>query len=215
MSGIFLSLEGIDGSGKTTQIERLSAILRRHGHAVVTVREPGSTPFAEQVRAILLDNGTDIGARTELLLYLACRAQLVETVVRPALAEGAVVIADRFADSTTAYQGYGRELGRELVRQGNDLATAGLQPALTWVIDLPVEIAADRRAKEPGDRLEAEARDFHERVRRGFLELAAREPERVIVVDGLRSADAITDEIMGQLAARYPWLTGSAAQSVD
>ena len=215
MSGIFMSLEGIDGSGKTTQVDRLSHILRREGHSVVTVREPGSTPFAEQIRAILLDNGTDIEARTELLLYLACRAQLIETVIRPALSDGAVVIADRFTDSSTAYQGYGRELGAEVVRQANDLATAGLQPSLTCVIDLPIDIAAGRREGNLDDRLEAETRAFHERVRRGFLELAARERDRVFVVHGTLSVDQITHEIIEQLEARFPGLITAPGRSID
>ena len=145
MSGIFISLEGIDGAGKSTQARRLVETFQSAGHDVVTVREPGTTPLAERVRPVILDREmTGIGARAELLLYLACRAQLVDEVVRPALQEGLIVVSDRYADSSVAYQGYGRELGADLVRQVNAFATGGLMPDLTIVIDIPVKEATQR-----------------------------------------------------------------------
>ncbi|HDS74100.1 MAG TPA: dTMP kinase, partial [Firmicutes bacterium] len=142
-----------------------------------------------------------------LMLYLASRAQLVAEVVRPALAAGSVVISDRYADSSVAYQGYGRELGVDVVRQSNALATGNLQPDLTLVIDIPVEITKERMNGKTADRLESEKRSFHERIRNGFLEIARDEPERVVVVDGTKSPDDVHLEIVRIVSIRFPELT--------
>lgn len=207
MLGLFLSFEGIDGCGKTTQVERVTQMIRSTGRDVLSVREPGSTNVAEHVRSLLLDPAqSGIDARTELLLYLACRAELVQRSIRPTLGRGGVVISDRFADSTMAYQGYGRQLGADLVRQANRFATSGLAPNLTLLIDLPVEIAAERRGKEKADRLEREEKDFHERVRKGFLEIARGEPDRVVVIDGTLPVDDVTNQVVDALALRVPRL---------
>lgn len=215
MSGIFLSLEGIDGSGKTTQAARLVEILRGAGHRVISVREPGSTALAERVRQVLLDPAASaISPRAELLLYVACRAQLVDEVIRPALDAGAVVVSDRFADSTLAYQGYGRELGPEVVREANMVATGGLAPALTFVLDIPPEEAVRRRGASAADRLEGEARAFHERVRRGFLEIAHREPERVSVVDGGLPPEEVASRILDLIDSRFPELLADRPRSI-
>lgn len=207
MSRLFLTLEGIDGSGKSTQATRLEKVLRSAGRRVVLVREPGSTALAERVRAILLDRElAALDPRAELLLYVACRAQLVHETIRPALGGGVIVVSDRFSDSTIAYQGYGRELGADLARQADLVATNGIQPDLTFLIDLPVDVAASRLTSKRSDRLEAEERAFHERVRRGFLEIARQEPDRVVVVDGSPPPDEVTERIVEQLAARIPGL---------
>ena len=208
MSGIFISLEGIDGAGKSTQACRLVEMLQSAGHDVVTVREPGTTPLAERVRPVILDREmTGIGARAELLLYLACRAQLEDEIVRPALEAGKTVVSDRYADSSVAYQGYGRELGADLVRQVNAFATGGLMPDLTIVIDIPVELTAQRRTGS-ADRLEAEDRAFHQRIRAGFIEIAEGEPERCAVVDGTASEDDVASAVAASVRRGFPGLLG-------
>lgn len=208
MTGRFITLEGIDGAGKSTQAQRLTEVLRAAGNTVVSVRDPGTTSLAERVRGILLDRTvTGVDPMAELMLYLASRAQLVAEVVRPALAAGSVVISDRYADSSVAYQGYGRELGVDVVRQSNALATGNLQPDLTLVIDIPVEITKERMNGKTADRLESEKRSFHERIRNGFLEIARDEPERVVVVDGTRSPDDVHLEIVRIVSIRFPELT--------
>ena len=208
MTGRFITLEGIDGAGKSTQAQRLTEVLRAAGNTVVSVRDPGTTSLAERVRGILLDRTvTGVDPMAELMLYLASRAQLVAEVVRPALAAGSVVISDRYADSSVAYQGYGRELGVDVVRQSNALATGNLQPDLTLVIDIPVEITKERMNGKTADRLESEKRSFHERIRNGFLEIARDEPERVVVVDGTKSPDDVHLEIVRIVSIRFPELT--------
>ena len=208
MTGRFITLEGIDGAGKSTQAQRLTEVLRAAGNTVVSVRDPGTTSLAERVRGILLDRTvTGVDPMAELMLYLASRAQLVAEVVRPALAAGSVVIGDRYADSSVAYQGYGRELGVDVVRQSNALATGNLQPDLTLVIDIPVEITKERMNGKTADRLESEKRSFHERIRNGFLEIARDEPERVVVVDGTKSPDDVHLEIVRIVSIRFPELT--------
>jgi dTMP kinase len=219
MSGVLISVEGIDGSGGSTQVKALVDELASTGRRVVQVREPGSTEVAERVRAILLDTRSDIGPRAELLLYLACRAQLVDETIRPALAEGAIVVADRFIDSSVAYQGYGRNLGGDVVAQGNWLATGGIVPDLTFVLDLPVDAAAARRTKRDGsadgDRLESEPAEFHERVRQGFLGVAKAEPNRVVVIDATRSIADVTSTMADELHVRAPRLWPQDRQALD
>ena len=179
---MFISFEGLDGCGKTTQAAMLAAALELEGRTVVRVREPGGTPIGERIRELLLDGDSVIGGAAEALLYAAARAQLVDQVILPALARGEVVVADRFIDSSLAYQGVARGLGLEQVLQANQLATGGLMPDITLLLELPAELAAARRGDSP-DRIESEGDGFHAAVAEGFAAAAARFPERIHVVD--------------------------------
>lgn len=203
MSGLFITFEGGEGSGKSTQLERLERHLEARGSRVVTTREPGGTPISEAIRSMLLDpENTSITSTTELLLYEAARAQHVEETIRPALEEGAVVLCDRFYDSTTAYQGAGRGLHGDDLDRLHRLATRGLVPDLTILIDIPVEEGLRRAsARRKHDRIEQEPLAFHKSVRKGFLALAEREPERVEVIDGMLSVEAIADTIARRVDA--------------
>lgn len=197
----FITFEGVEGSGKSTQAARLADALKRAGHEVVTTREPGGTELGRKLRSILLeDDAPAPDAETELLLYLADRAEHVSRLIRPALERGAIVICDRFSDSTLAYQGYGRGLDPEMVTKMDAFARAGLIPGRTILLDLPVEEGLTRaRATGPADRLEQETIEFHRRVRHGFHEIAAAEPERVLRFDAREDlatlARAIADEV--------------------
>lgn len=204
MSGLFITLEGGDGAGKTTQAELLSAWLDARGHETVRTREPGGTPLGAAVRGILLHGGTELGTvdpRAEALLYAADRAQHVAQLVRPALDRGAVVVQDRYIDSSLAYQGAGRVLDTADVRRISEWASGGLWPALTILLDASPELAAERRAARGGtaDRLEAEAAAFHAAVRNGFLDLAAAEPGRFLVLDASRPVDELHREIIARV----------------
>lgn len=191
---MFITFEGIDGSGKTTQITLLESWLRGKGMGVVSLREPGGTALSESVRGVLLSAKHDIVSRAELLLFEAARAQLVETVIRPAINRGEVVICDRFADSSTAYQGFGRGLPVEEVQQCNNIATGGLLPTITFFLDVSVEIslarASGRQTSAP-DRMEKSGLEFFERVRNGYLALANAEPERFVIVPAEQPAEEI------------------------
>ncbi len=189
-----MTFEGIDFSGKTTQALKLVERLKAGGHEVVYVREPGGTKISEAIRTILLDvSHAEMHARTELFLYSAARAQIVEQVIRPALQQNRIVVCDRYADSSTAYQGYGRGLDLQMVLTLNQYATRRLVPRLTVLLDLPPELASERRrlAGKEKDRLESEERAFYQRVRNGYLEMAQKEPNRFWVVDGTSSPEAI------------------------
>ncbi|MFA7248739.1 MAG: dTMP kinase [Dehalococcoidia bacterium] len=193
-AGWFVTLEGGEGAGKSTQIAALARLATVAGLEVVTCREPGGTPLGERLRSALLS--TEAGETTpapaaELLVFTAARAQLVAEVIRPALERGALVICDRFSDSTMAYQHYGRGLDRAMVEAANHAATQGLVPDLTVLLDLPPE-QAFQRGDRGGDYLEREDMAFHRRVRRGFLELAAAEPERWLVLDATHPEMQIT-----------------------
>lgn len=197
MKGLFITLEGVEGSGKSTQARLLKDHLEGRGHRVLLTREPGGTPLAEKIREIVLNpmnNG--LGVTAELLLYEAARAQHVHELVRPALDEGVIVVSDRYIDSTTAYQGAGRQMDLELVKRLHAIATGGLLPDLTFLLDLPVEEGL-RRATAGGkrDRIEQEPVEFHERVRQGFLQLAREEPVRIRKIDGLQPSDVVAKEI--------------------
>ena len=190
--GLFVTFEGGDGAGKTTQIERAAAWLRELGREVVITREPGGTPLGVEIRRLLL-HGDDVASRAEALLYAADRAHHVETLVRPALARGAVVLQDRYIDSSIAYQGAGRALAADDVESISRWATRGLTPDVTVLIDVSPEVARERRgARGAEDRLEREADDFHTRVREHFLRLAARDEARYLVLDAGRSRDDLT-----------------------
>lgn len=199
---LFITFEGIEGSGKTTQISRLATHLRSQGLEVVQTREPGGCRIADAIRGILLDSdNAGLVPTAELLLYAAARRQHVEEVIQPALAADQVVLCDRFTDATLAYQGYGRGLSLELIENLNSLAGAGLCPELTLLFELPVEIGLNRalrrieNATGPAeDRFEQESLAFHERVRQGYLTLAERNPHRY----RLLAAEAHPDQVFAQ-----------------
>lgn len=203
--GLFITLEGGDGSGKTTQAELLGAWLAEAGRTVVRTREPGGTEVGVEVREIVLHHRGDIAPRAEALLYAADRAHHVATLVRPALERGDVVIQDRYIDSSVAYQGAGRVLDPDAVRGLSEWATEGLQPDLTILLDLDADVARTRldSARTRYDRLEAEASAFHTRVRAAFLALAETEPSRFLVVDAslpvAEIASAIRERVAGLL----------------
>jgi dTMP kinase len=200
-AGIFISFEGSEGCGKTTQIERLSRALREAGRNVLVTREPGGTPVGEQIRHVLQHSKDSEGmtSESELLLFAASRAQLVREVVQPALTAGTDVISDRFLDSTTVYQGVARRLAAEDVRRINAFAVGDCLPDLTFVLDLEATEARARvfgpGADSEPDRIEREPLEFYERVRAGYLELAATEPTRFRVIDGSRDRDTIATQI--------------------
>lgn len=203
LPGWFIAFEGGEGAGKSTQSRRLAAWLREAGHEVVQTREPGDTPAAEAMRAILLGREyAGLGSRTEALLFAAARADHVERVVRPALERGAVVVCDRYLDSSLAYQGVGRELGVEAVRQVNDWGTGALMPHLTVLLDIDPEVGLPRARAD--DRLEREPLDFHRAVAQAFRELASAAPDRYLVL----SATAPTDEVATAIRDRVDRLLG-------
>ncbi|TAJ08895.1 MAG: dTMP kinase [Nitrospirae bacterium] len=197
--GLLITVEGVEGSGKTTQCARLAKRLREAGHRVLETREPGGTPLAERIRSLFLGTvvGTDpaepITPECEALLVFACRSQHVRQVIEPAIREGTIVLCDRFVDSTLAYQGYGRRLDVKTLRTLNRFVTNGLAPVLTLLFDLPAQagLARRRRNELELNRLDREAKQFHERVRRGFLALAALEPRRVKVLDARADPDQV------------------------
>ncbi len=196
---MFISFEGIDGCGKTTQLQLLRAELEKRGREVVCTREPGGTALAESLREILLHSENEIDKRGELLLFGASRAQHVADIVRPALHRGQWVLCDRFIDSSEAYQGGGLGLERAFIRQMNDFATQQLLPQRTFVFDLEPQIALERRQNQKGDRIETRGLEFQAKVRAAYLEIAAREPERVTVIDAARSVDEIAARVLARL----------------
>jgi dTMP kinase len=199
---VLVTFEGIDGSGKSTQARQLAATLRARGETVREVREPGGAVLPERIRALLLDPALTIADRAELLLFSAARAQLVDEVVRPALESGEIVLADRFYDSTTAYQGGGRGLADEAwLDRFHEWVTGGLVPTRTYLVDVPLAVAASRRAGEAADRMEASGEAFYTRVRMAYLALAARHPERVVVLDGTLARDALHARILADVRA--------------
>ncbi len=203
--GKFISFEGIDGSGKTTQAKRLVAALRQAALPVIHTHEPGGTRLGRHLRQVLLDTGeTAPTIRAEILLFAADRAEHVETVIRPALMAGQIVVCDRFTDSTRAYQGYGRQMSTDVIEQSLQLATQGLEPDLTFLLDLPVEMAVQRLRQRgaPAHRFEAAGLDFYHRVRAGFLALAEQYPTRIRVIDATRSPDEVHTVIWQLAAAR-------------
>ncbi len=200
--GVFITLEGGDGSGKTTQAERLHEWLAGEGRTIVRTREPGGTDVGIEVREIVLHHRGDIAPRAEALLYAADRAHHIATVVRPALERGDVVIQDRYIDSSVAYQGAGRVLDPDAVRGLSEWATEGLLPDLTILLDLDAAAARGRldESRTRYDRLEAEASEFHHRVRLAYLALAAAEPDRFLVVDAARPVHEIAAAIRSRVA---------------
>ena len=206
-AGVFVSFEGGDGVGKSTQIRLLAAWLADQGHEVVTTREPGGTPLGLQLRDAVL-HGEHVSPRTEALLYATDRAHHVDTVVRPALARGAVVVTDRYLDSSVAYQGNGRDLGADEVERLSLWATDGLLPDLTVLLDLDPAIGLTRLTGRP-DRLESAGAEFHRRTRQAFLDRAAAGGDRWLVVDGSAPADVVQErvrervrDVVGRVVAR-------------
>lgn len=200
--GLFITFEGTDGAGKTTQIQRLSAELGQAGYDICLTREPGGTPISEQIRDMLLNpDHSEMAATTELLLYAASRAQHVSEVIKPALEAGKIVISSRFADAMVVYQGYGRGLDLERINRLNRIATEGVTPDVTFVLDLPVEIGLQRVQKSRGglDRLEREKIDFHQRLRDGYRALAQQEPQRLKIVDAQASPEKVYAQIMAAI----------------
>ncbi|MDX6534260.1 MAG: dTMP kinase [Gaiellales bacterium] len=191
---MFISFEGLDGCGKTTQAAMLADALEGEGREVVRVREPGGTGAGERIRALLLDPDARIGPSAEALLYAAARAQLVDDVIRPAIERGADVVADRFIDSSLAYQGAARGLGIDRILEVNALATGGVMPDRTLLLRLPGDEAASRRSDSP-DRIEAEGARFHDAVAEGFEEAARRFPERITVVDASGSREDVLKRV--------------------
>lgn len=205
---MFISFEGIDGSGKSTQLTMLRDVLEARGHEVITIREPGATLLSESIREILLSNKQTITSTAELLLFSSARTQLVEMIIEPALQDGKYILCDRYVDSTTAYQGYGRQLNMENVRSCNTIATRGVMPHVTFFIDVAYEQAQQRMQFTPGtsepDRMERSGREFFERVRDGYLQIAKSDPQRFVVIDGHRRREEIHAEIVAVLETRMP-----------
>lgn len=204
--GKFITFEGGEGCGKSTQVRRLEAALKAEGKSVLLTREPGGTILAEQIRHLIKDQDEDAPCdRSELMLFLAARAQLVKQVIRPALEAGTWVISDRFSDSTLAYQGYGRGLPLELIARMNDFACEGLKPDLTLLLDVSPQTALARRqgrensSNTAPDRIERAGAAFHERLRQGFEALARAEPERIVTVDANGTPEEVWDLVWKSL----------------
>ena len=200
--GVFITFEGGDGSGKSTQIQSVSDWFESRGREVIVTREPGGTELGTEIRRLVQNGPEDVDARTEALLYAADRACHVATVIAPALERGAVVLGDRYIDSSLAYQGAARSLGVDEIASLSAWATRGLYPSLTFLLDLPPEVGARRRTDAP-DRMERESMDFHERVRHEYLRLADAEPDRIVVIDAVGTVDEVFSEIRGVLVERF------------
>ena len=200
--GMFITFEGGDGSGKSTQIQSVRDWFESRGREVIVTREPGGTELGTEIRRLVQNGPEDVDARTEALLYAADRAYHVATVIAPALERGAVVLGDRYIDSSLAYQGAARSLGVDEIASLSAWATRGLYPSLTFLLDLPPEVGARRRTDAP-DRMERESMDFHERVRHEYLRLADAEPDRIVVIDAVGTIDEVFSEIRGVLVERF------------
>ncbi len=208
-NGVFISFEGSEGSGKSTQIDRLSSRLEKLGHSVTVTREPGGTEIGEEIRHLLKhsSSGKEMCPETELLLFAASRAQLVRQIIAPALGEGKVVLCDRFLDSTTVYQGVARKLSKDPVTVINNFAIGDLMPHLTVVLDVPAEVGLERirhRVSDLPDRMEKENIQFYKSVREGYLVLARSLPERFVLLDGTEAPDTIEQKILNALDERLP-----------
>lgn len=211
----FITFEGIEGCGKTTQIRLLANTLQESGEKVLLTREPGGCPIADKIRAILLDaKNSAMTPKAELLLYAAARAQHIDEIIKPALNNGFIVLCDRFTDATVAYQGFGRGLDHGLINGLNETATAGCKPDLTILIDCPVETGLGRAIAriEAGtaadsshlreERFERESLQFHQRVRNGYLSLAALDTDRLIVIDGTEAVEVVAENVFRAVSAR-------------
>jgi len=200
LPGKFIVLDGPEGAGKTTQVERLVRWLRENGRQATAVRDPGSTPVSERIRAVLLDKRLpDMDARTEVFLYMASRAEMVARIIRPALGVGLVVVSDRFVSSTVAYQGSAGGIDPAVIWDLGRVACGGIEPDLTVILDLPVEAGFARLVREH-DRIESKDRSYHEKVRQGFLGMALARPDRFAVVDAQRSPDEVAAAVREAVA---------------
>ncbi len=201
---LFITLEGPEGGGKTSQAQRLAEYLRAEGLEVLLTREPGGSPIGDQIRNVIMQlENTDMDARTEFLLFSASRAQHIAEVIRPSLENGLTVISDRFFDSSLAYQGYGQRLSLETLKAITNFATGGLTPDLTLLLDLPVEEGLHRREADGNwNRMDAYDIDFHRRVRQGYLKLAAENPDRWVILTAEQSFETLQDEIRHAVMAR-------------
>ena len=195
--GIFITFEGIDGSGKSTQLKLTNAYLGKLGYKPEILREPGSTILSEKIRKILLDKKMKINPISELMLYVAARAELVDTTIGPALDSGNIVLCDRFYDSTTAYQGFGRGLDIKVINKMNRLAVGKYKPQLTFIVDIdyPTSIKRIKKMNKVADRLESESKAFFARVRNGFIEISRQNKRRVILLNGKKPIEKIFDEV--------------------
>ncbi len=203
---MFITLEGPEGSGKTSQLPELAAFLRESGYEVLVTREPGGTPVGDQIREILMNlKNVSIVPRTEILLFLAARAQHVDEVIRPALAAGKIVLCDRFGDSTLAYQGFGHKTDLAILQSLLDFSTGGLKPDLTLLVDVPVEqgMARKRENSSEWNRLDAYTLAFHERVRQGYFALAEAEPERWMIIDATKDKDSVQQALRTAILSRF------------
>ncbi len=198
-TGIFITFEGIEGCGKSYQSKVLCRKLARYGRDALLTIEPGGTPLGNAIRNLLKKTKFRISAQTELFLFNASRSQLVDEVIGPALRSGKVVVCDRFTDSTMVYQGYGRGLDRDSVDYLNKLASSGVKPDITFLLDLPVEAGLERKKQRHTDRFDAETLDFHRRIRAGFKELAALDKDRWVVIDGLLTKKNISEIIWDKI----------------
>lgn len=212
--GVFITFEGGDGSGKSTQIQSVREWFESRGREVIVTREPGGTELGTEIRRLVQNGPEDVDARTEALLYAADRAYHVATVIGPALERGAVVLGDRYIDSSLAYQGAARSLGVDEIASLSAWATQGLYPSLTFLLDLPPEVGARRRTDAP-DRMERESMDFHERVRHEYLRLADAEPDRIVVIDAVGTVDEVFSEIRGVLVERFEGGVATIDEAVD
>ena len=212
--GVFITFEGGDGSGKSTQIQSVREWFASRGREVIVTREPGGTELGTEIRRLVQNGPEDVDARTEALLYAADRAYHVATVIGPALERGAVVLGDRYIDSSLAYQGAARSLGVDEIASLSAWATQGLYPSLTFLLDLPPEVGARRRTDAP-DRMERESMDFHERVRHQYLRLADAEPDRIVVIDAVGTVDEVFSEIRGVLVERFEGGVATIDEAVD
>ena len=212
--GVFITFEGGDGSGKSTQIQSVRDWFESRGREVIVTREPGGTELGTEIRRLVQNGPEDVDARTEALLYAADRAYHVATVIAPALERGAVVLGDRYIDSSLAYQGAARSLGVDEIASLSAWATRGLYPSLTFLLDLPPEVGARRRTDAP-DRMERESMDFHERVRHEYLRLADAEPDRIVVIDAVGTVDEVFSEIRGVLVERFEGGVATIDEAVD
>ena len=193
--GLFITFEGADGCGKTTQLNLLKDYLTAKGYAVILTREPGGKGLGEKIREILLNYDGKVADRCESFLFLADRAQNIETIVKPAIESGKIVLCDRHTDSSVAYQGYGRGLDIDQIKMLNNLATGGKQPDLTLVFDVDIETSMQRVGNEK-DRMESSGKEFFNRVRNGYLEMAKQEPERLKIVDSTKSIDEVHKRVI-------------------
>jgi len=201
--GIFVTLEGPEGAGKTTQLKLLSKHLDALGHKHIVTRDPGGTPLGKQIRRILLNPETPVCPITELLLYEADRAQHIAEVIMPALQDGTLVLCDRYTDSTLAYQGYGRQLDFALINQLNQIATSGLTPDLTILFDIDSSAGLGRLHPSGHDRLEREALEFHHKVREGYLKMSADEPERWRILDASKAMSVVQEDLRRILFEKF------------